>query len=191
MEAVAEVKHVPQPLAGKPDRDPRPNERDEKIRNHLLRHHDDAHAEQHDDHEQRNGRFADLGARLDELQTRYLTAETIGDEHRMLADALFHFFKKKAPVLRLFFSDHGRTGFPIRLKEVFMEKVLSNLKQHAGFHADLAVPLEDFASFVTSAFLGLVEKWIKDGLDKTPEQMTGIYLEIMAFIQRQQILPEG
>ena len=38
--------------------------------------------------------------------------------------------------------------------------------------------MEYFSSFITSAFLGLIEQWVQNGLDKTPEEMTKLYIDI-------------
>ncbi|WP_425471054.1 TetR-like C-terminal domain-containing protein [Ureibacillus thermophilus] len=35
---------------------------------------------------------------------------------------------------------------------------------------------------MTAAFLGLIEQWIQNGMDKTPEEMTAMYVEIISFI---------
>ena len=43
--------------------------------------------------------------------------------------------------------------------------------------------MEYFLSFITSAFLGLIEQWVRNGLDKTPHEMTAIYIDIIFFIQ--------
>ena len=46
--------------------------------------------------------------------------------------------------------------------------------------------MEYFLSFITSAFLGLIEQWVQNDLDKTPEEMTVLYIEIIHFIQRKE-----
>lgn len=128
--------------------------------------------------------FSDLGNHIDVLQSRYLSTPTFETEQEQLADSLFSFIEVHAPILKIFLSDHGRAGFHIRFKDAFSEKVRSNLEQHEGFYANLKVPREYFLSFITSAFLGLIEQWIQNDLDKTPKEMTALYIEIILFIQR-------
>ena len=43
--------------------------------------------------------------------------------------------------------------------------------------------MEYFLSFITSAFLGLIEQWVQNDLDKTPEEMTVLYIDIISFIK--------
>jgi len=52
-----------------------------------------------------------------------------------------------------------------------------------NFTENLTVPMEYFLSFITSAFLGLIEQWIQNDLDKSPEEMTNLYIDIISFIQ--------
>ncbi|CAM5197993.1 TetR family transcriptional regulator OS=Ureibacillus acetophenoni OX=614649 GN=SAMN05877842_11271 PE=4 SV=1 [Ureibacillus acetophenoni] len=128
--------------------------------------------------------FADLGNHIDELQSHYLSIQTFEKEQEQLAATLFSFIEMQAPILKLFFSDHGRAGFHLRFRAAFMEKVRVNLEKNESFTANLTVPMEYFLSFITSAFLGLIEQWIQNGLDKTPEEMTRLYIDIISFIKR-------
>jgi AcrR family transcriptional regulator len=128
--------------------------------------------------------FVDLGNYIDELQSRYLSTHTFekGQEH--LADSLFSFIGIHLPILKIFLSDHGRAGFHIRFRDAFSEKVRFNLEKNESFNANLKVPMEYFLSFITSAFLGLIEQWVQNGLDKTPQEMTALYIDIISFIQK-------
>jgi AcrR family transcriptional regulator len=130
--------------------------------------------------------FADLGNHIDELQYGYLSsqAQTYEKGQEKLADALFQFIETHALLLKIFLSDHGRAGFHLRFKDAFSKKVGFNLGLAETFHANLKVPLEYFLSFITSAFLGLIEQWIQNDLDKTPEEMTALYIDIISFIQK-------
>lgn len=128
--------------------------------------------------------FTELGTHVDELQSLYLSARSYEQEQEKLAHALFSFIETQAPTLKIFLSDHGRAGFHIRFKNAFSSKVSYNLQQHESFHMHLNVPLEYFISFITSAFLGLIEQWIQNDLDKTPQEMTALYMDIIAFIQK-------
>jgi AcrR family transcriptional regulator len=128
--------------------------------------------------------FADLGKHVDELQSRYSSTHSLekGQEH--LAATLFSCIEMHSPILKIFLSDHGRAGFHIRFRDAFSEKVRFNLEKNESFNANLKVPMEYFLSFITSAFLGLMEQWIQNGLDKTPQEMTALYIDIISFIQR-------
>lgn len=128
--------------------------------------------------------FADLGNHIDELQSRYLPTRTFEAEQEQLAGSLFSFIEGHAPMLKVFLSDHGRAGFHIRFRDAFSQKVHFNLEQHKSFYANLKVPMEYFLSFITAAFLGLIEQWIQNDLDKTPTEMTSLYIDIILFIQR-------
>ncbi|WML41786.1 TetR/AcrR family transcriptional regulator C-terminal domain-containing protein [Neobacillus sp. OS1-2] len=128
--------------------------------------------------------FAEIGNHIDELQSRYSSTQTLEKEQEHLAATLFSVIELHSPILRIFLSNHGRAGFHIRLRDAFSEKVRVNLEKNKSINAHLNVPLEYFLSFITSAFLGLIEQWVQNGLDKTPQEMTSLYIDIISFIQK-------
>lgn len=128
--------------------------------------------------------FEDLGNHIDELQTRYLATHTFEKEQEQLADSLFSFIELHAPMLKILLSGRGRAGFHVRFRDAFAKKVRINLEQHETY-TNLKVPMDYFLSFITSAFLGLIEQWVQNDLDKTPQEMTALYIDIIRFIQRE------
>ena len=128
--------------------------------------------------------FAEIGNHIDELQSRYSSTQTLEKEQEHLAATLFSVIALHSPILKILLSDHGRAGFHMRFRDAFTEKVRVNLEKNESFHVKLKVPIEYFLSFITSAFLGLIEQWVQNGLDKTPQEMTTLYIDIISFIQR-------
>jgi len=128
--------------------------------------------------------FKNLGNHIDELQSNYSYANSFENGQEQLAATLFSSIKMHAPLLKIFLSSHGRAGFHLRFRAAFSEKVRVNLEGNESFNANLKVPLEYFLSFITSAFLGLIEQWVQNDLDKTPQEMTELYIEIISFIQK-------
>ncbi|AWE09149.1 TetR/AcrR family transcriptional regulator [Lysinibacillus sp. 2017] len=128
--------------------------------------------------------FEDVGNHIDELQTHYSSTQTFEKGQEQLAATLFSSIKMHAPLLKIFLSDRGRAGFHLRFRDAFSEKVRVNLEKNENLMANLKVPIEYFLSFITSAFLGLIEQWVQNGLDKTPEEMTNLYIDIISFIKR-------
>lgn len=128
--------------------------------------------------------FDDFGIHLGKLQSSYSPHHTFEKQQENLASALFSFIELHSPILKIFLSDHGRAGFHIRFRDAFSEMVRVNLEKKEGFRANLNIPLEYFLSFITSAFLGLIEQWVENDLDKTPQEMTELYIEIISYIQK-------
>ena len=127
--------------------------------------------------------FEDLGNHIDELQSNYSPIHTFEKGQEQLAATLFSSIKMHSPLLKIFLSDRGRAGFHLRFRAAFSEKVRANLEKNQSFNASLKVPMEYFLSFITSAFLGLIEQWVQNDLDKTPKEMTTLYIDIISFIQ--------
>jgi len=131
--------------------------------------------------------FEDLGNHIDELQSHYSSTQTFEKGQEQLAATLFSSIKMHSPLIKIFLSNHGRPGFHLRFRDAFSEKVHVNLVKNESFNAtNLKVPMEYYLSFITSAFLGLIEQWIQNGLDKTPDEMTALYIEIISIIQKNQ-----
>lgn len=128
--------------------------------------------------------FSDVGNHIDKLQSNYSSTDTFEAGQEQLAAALFGSIKKHSPLLKIFLGDHGRAGFHLRFRAAFSEKVRVNLEKNESFTANLDVPMEYFLSFITSAFLGLIEQWVQNDLDKTPDEMTKLYIDIISFIKR-------
>lgn len=129
--------------------------------------------------------FVELANLIDELQFSYLTFQEFERNEEQIATNLFSFFKRQAPVMKVLLSDHGGGGFHLRFRDEFTNKVRANLGEYEHFTANLSVPMDYFLSFIIAAFLGLIEQWFQNDLDKTPQEMTSLYIEIISFIKKQ------
>jgi len=129
--------------------------------------------------------FSDLGDHIDLLQSRYTSYQTFEKGQEQLAETLFSFIELKAPTLKILLGDHGRAGFHLRFRDAFSEKVRANLENNISFIESLTIPMEYYLAFITSAFLGIIEQWIQNDLDKTPHEMTRLYIEIISYIRNQ------
>jgi len=126
--------------------------------------------------------FEDLGNHIDKLQANYSSTQTFEKDQEHLAASLFSSIQAQAPLLKVFLNNHGRAGFHYRFRDAFSKKVRMNLQQNKAF-SNLNFSIDYFLAFITSAFLGLIEQWVQNGLDKTPEEMTSLYIDIIRFIQ--------
>ena len=128
--------------------------------------------------------FEAVGDHIDELQSHYSSSNTFEKGQEQLAEALFSSIQMQAPLLKIFLSSHGRAGFHLRFRDAFSEKVRANLENNERINEHLKVQMDYFLSFITSAFLGLIEQWVQNGLDKTPQEMTSLYIDIISFIKK-------
>jgi len=128
--------------------------------------------------------FADLGDHIAELQSHYFSIQTFKKGQEQMAARLFAVIELQSPILKILLSDHGRAGFHLRFRDAFTKNVRVNLEKNESFTANLTVPIDYFLSFITSAFLGLIEQWIQNKLDKSPQEMTNLYIDIISFIQK-------
>lgn len=126
--------------------------------------------------------FEQFGDHIDRLQANYSATQTFEEEQEHLAASLFSAIQQQAPILKIFLSHHGRAGFHYRFRDAFAQKVRINIEQNEAFQ-QLPFAIDYFFAFITSAFLGLIEQWVQNDLDKTPEEMTALYIDIIRFIK--------
>lgn len=129
--------------------------------------------------------FDEIGNYIDKLQENYSPTQTFEEDQAQLASSLFYAIQQQAPLLQIFLSHHGRASFHYRFRDAFAKKVRVNIEQNDAFK-QLEFSVDYFLSFITSAFLGLIEQWVQNKLDKTPEEMTQLYIDIIHFIQRRE-----
>lgn len=127
--------------------------------------------------------FEEIGSHIDQLQSRYSAMDTFKREQEHLAATLFSSIEKHAPLLKIFLGEHGRAGFHLRFRNVFSEKVRVHLDGKSSKERQIYIPIDYLVSFITSAFLGLIEQWLQNDLDKTPEEMTKLYIDIILFVR--------
>lgn len=127
--------------------------------------------------------FEDIGSHIDQLQSRYSAMDTFEKEQEHLASTLFSSIENHAPLLKKFLGEHGRAGFHLRFRNAFSEKVRVHLGGNRRKEKELHIPIDYLLSFITSAFLGLIEQWMQNDLDKTPQEMTKLYIDIILFIR--------
>lgn len=84
---------------------------------------------------------------------------------------LFEYFKENAIFLKAILGSKGDPVFHNKLKRLiqinlFEGKVLREFKPDS-----MLVPAEYFISYVLSAHLGVIQKWLESGMEKTPAEM--------------------
>lgn len=126
--------------------------------------------------------FEAIGDHIDKLQANYNATQTFEKDQEQLASSLFSAILQQAPLLKIFLSHHGRAGFHYRFRDAITEKVRVNIEQNGAFE-QLDFSIDYLLSFITSAFLGLIEQWVQNDLQETPEQMTALYIGIIRFIK--------
>ena len=99
-----------------------------------------------------------------EISREILAAETVYDT----ALAVFEGIRKNAEVYR------------ILMKADYAEAMLNEITRIASSDLSGDQPLEQMRiAFLTGALFNMVRVWMDDGMERTPEQLAGLYMEIL------------
>ncbi|NRD76526.1 TetR/AcrR family transcriptional regulator [Bacillus sp. BRMEA1] len=84
---------------------------------------------------------------------------------------LFEFFQENASFMKVLLGPKGDASFQVKLKEMIKKRFIQNIV-HMHLKEDMAVPLDFFLSYVSSAHLGIVQHWLENGMEQSPREMT-------------------
>lgn len=91
-----------------------------------------------------------------------------------IAIEIFNYLYEQRVPLKAFLSPKGDQQFLVKLKEFMWQQIfVKNIT--VFFNPDqMLVPKDYFVSYVASAHLGVVQKWIEDGCIQSPQEMARI-----------------
>jgi AcrR family transcriptional regulator len=84
---------------------------------------------------------------------------------------LFQYFKENAIFMKAILGPKGHPTFQVKIKK-FIETNLFEKKVTGPTRTEeMQIPEEYFISYVLSAHLGVIQRWIESGMEKSPEEM--------------------
>ncbi|WP_144510244.1 TetR/AcrR family transcriptional regulator [Bacillus sp. FJAT-22090] len=86
---------------------------------------------------------------------------------------LFEYLEENSAFMRVILGPNGDPSFQAKLKEVIKNKMFQKFYQFNN-KDNMIVPLDYLTAYVSSAHLGVIQYWLKSGMDKSPEEMATI-----------------
>lgn len=83
---------------------------------------------------------------------------------------LFEYLEENATFMNVILGPNGDPSFQLRLKEVIKKKMLDKFFPITNEEKRM-VPLDYLTAYVSSAHLGVIQHWLKVGMDKSPHEM--------------------
>lgn len=80
---------------------------------------------------------------------------------------IFEFLYQNQTVIAAFLGPHGDRAFLNKIKELFKERMFSVWEEHS-YQAE---NFEYYNSFIISGCIGMVEFWVQNNFQKSPEEM--------------------
>lgn len=93
---------------------------------------------------------------------------------------LFEYLEEHADFIKVILGPKGDPAFQAKLKEVMRENMLEKLVKQLKTEKML-VPVDYFTSFFISAYLGVIQKWLENGMKQSPREMS-VILSKMVFL---------
>ncbi|WP_391207175.1 TetR/AcrR family transcriptional regulator [Psychrobacillus sp. L4] len=90
---------------------------------------------------------------------------------------LFEFLKENFVFMRVILGSNGDPSIQCGLKEIIEKKMYQNFFQYV-IEENRMVPLDYLFAYVSSAHLGVIQYWLKSGMEKPPQEMAQILSQI-------------
>lgn len=126
--------------------------------------------------------LAGLMAACQSLEPAQVLQEARNGELSIFSMQVFHYIAAHFAKFKVLLSHHHQSGFLKRLQQFFCQQFTKKYANHAL--NDPGIPTNYFAAFAASAFLGVIEEWLKEETPASPEQVANYYVRIILSIQQ-------
>lgn len=113
----------------------------------------------------------------------HLSAFVQNDLPVVLADMLeqiFEYVKENARICRLLLSDRGDLNFQKRVFMLVYEKIINNITKNSEITRE---EVEYIHAFILTGCIGIIQKWLNDGMKKTPRFMADTIMKLTTVSQ--------
>lgn len=93
---------------------------------------------------------------------------------------LLEYIKDNAPFMKAILGPNGNGTFQIKLKEYIKINIGKVFLKEAKV-GDMKVPVDYLISYVVSAQLGVIQEWLKNGLNESPEEIS-LYISTISLM---------
>lgn len=92
-----------------------------------------------------------------------------------MVEKIFEYLKQNAQLCRLFLGERGDMEFQKRIMMLIYEKNIDELVNGGGISKEVA---EYIYSFTITGCLGAIQKWLDDGMKKSPRFMSELLVKL-------------
>ncbi|MGG3572279.1 TetR/AcrR family transcriptional regulator [Bacillus gobiensis] len=83
---------------------------------------------------------------------------------------LFEYIEENADFIKVILGPKGNPGFQVKIKEMMKKNMLQKIVEHK--EEGTLVPEEYLISYVSSAYIGVIQQWLDGGLVQSPRDMS-------------------
>lgn len=97
-----------------------------------------------------------------------------------MVEQIFEYVKENARVCKLLLSERGDLNFQKRVFMLVYEKIINNITKNSAISKEEA---EYIHAFTLTGCIGIIQKWLDDGLKKPPRFMADTIMKLTAVSQ--------
>ncbi len=99
-------------------------------------------------------------------------ASELTDDKMVILTDIFSFIKKNEDMCRALLSENGDISFLNKLKSVIRDKCYDDWEEL--YMREKSEDYEAYYMFIISGSIGLIQYWLKSGLEESPEKMASL-----------------
>ncbi len=91
---------------------------------------------------------------------------------------LLEYIGENAAFLKVILGSKGDPAFQVKLKELVQVHLFEKVTNHLT-SSEMLVPLGYLSAFITSAYLGVIQQWLENGMKQSPKEIGLILMRMM------------
>ena len=91
---------------------------------------------------------------------------------------LLEYIRENADFMKVILGSKGDPAFQVKMKELVQVYLLEKVTNHLT-SSDMLVPLGYLSAFITSAYLGVIQQWLENGMEQSPKEIGLILMRMM------------
>ena len=91
---------------------------------------------------------------------------------------LLEYIRENADFMKVILGSKGDPAFQVKLKELVQVHLLEKVTNHLT-SSEMFVPLGYLSAFITSAYLGVIQQWLENGMEQSPKEIGLILMRMM------------
>ncbi|MDD6195659.1 MAG: TetR/AcrR family transcriptional regulator [[Clostridium] aminophilum] len=121
----------------------------------------------------------DFAEEFDRILEQHSALE-LSEKPSLLFNELYPFIKRNSDLISVMIGENGNINFENRMKDIIRDRALRKWLSDR-YSADYTANgiLKAFSSYIVSGCIGLVEYWIKNGMQETPSEMSSLTEEFI------------
>ena len=94
---------------------------------------------------------------------------------------MLNYLNNEGEIIALLISDHGSIEIQQQVKQVLKQNALENIVDHMTIQLDSDREKDYLVTFLSNALFGVLQEWIKNGQQESPEELVEILNKIVSF----------